>query len=68
MEKYKFTIETVKGDEHVICEHVTCIYVSECHNMFEALKKASTFAGFQMDEENADYIQRVEVVRYEEVA
>lgn len=63
MEKYKFLVETVRGDEHVIC-----IYVPECNNMFEALKKASTFAGFQMDEENADYIQRVEVTRYEEDA
>ena len=63
MGKYKFIIETVRGDEHVIC-----IYVPECNNMFEALKKASAFAGFQMDEENADYIQRVEVIRYEEAA
>lgn len=63
MTKYRFTIEVVRGNEHIIC-----IYVPECHNMFEALKKASTFAGFQMDEENADYIQRVEVTRYEEAA
>ena len=63
MEKYKFEIETVRGDEHVIC-----IYVPECNNMFEALKKASAFAGFQLDEEKADFIQRVEVIRYEEDA
>ena len=63
MEKYKFTIEVVRGDEHIIC-----IYVPECPHMFEALKRASIYAGFQMDEENADYIQRVEVVRYEEDA
>lgn len=63
MTKYRFTIEVVRGNEHIIC-----IYVPECHNMFEALKKASAFAGFQMDEENADYIQRVEVIRYEEDA
>ena len=63
MEKYKLTIETVRGDEHVIC-----IYVPGCNNMFDALKKASAFAGFQMNEENADFIQRVEVIRYEEEA
>lgn len=64
MTKYKFTIEVVKGDEHIIC-----IYVSECSTMFEALKKkAAYFAVMQMDEENADYIQRVEVIKYEEDA
>ena len=63
MTKYRFTIEVVRGNEHIIC-----IYVPECHDMFEALKKASVFAGFQMGEENADYIQRVEVIRYEEDA
>ena len=60
MEKYKFTIEVVRGDEHIIC-----IYVPECPHMFEALKTAQSFAGFQLDEERADYIKRVEVVKLE---
>ena len=63
MTKYRFTIEVVRGNEHIIC-----IDVPECNNMFEALKKAAAFAGFQMDEEKADYIQRVEATRYEEAA
>lgn len=63
MTKYRFTIEVVRGNEHIIC-----IYIPECGSMFEALKKASYFAGLQMDEEKADYIQRVEVIRYEEDA
>ena len=61
MEKYKFTIETVRGNEHLKCEY----YPVYGNHMPEALKKASIFAGFQMDEENADYIKRVEVVKLE---
>ena len=63
MTKYKFTIEVVRDNEHIIC-----IYVRECKSMFDALQKASIYAGFQMYDENADYIQRVEVERYEEDA
>lgn len=63
MTKYKFTIEVVRGNEHIIC-----VYVPECNNMFEALEKASAFAEYQLVEENADYIQRVEVIMYEEAA
>ena len=60
MVKYKFTIEVVRGDAHIIC-----IYVPECSSMFEALRKANTYAGFQLEEECADYIKRVEVVKLE---
>ena len=60
MTTYKFTIEVVRGNEHIIC-----VYVPKCSCMFEALQKASSYAGFQFDEENADYIKRVEVVKLE---
>lgn len=63
MIRYKFTIETVRRDEHVIC-----IYTPECNTETEAIKKAASFAVMQMDEEKADFIKRVEVIRYEEDA
>lgn len=69
--KYKFTIKTARAndmDQYGSREIVTCIYVPECTCFAEAMKKATTFAGFQCEEEDCDSIISVEVVRYEEDA
>lgn len=61
MGTYKIIIEVVKGNGRIINTYeIANSYI------FEALEKARFLASMQLDEEHADYVKRVSVVKLEE--